>query len=88
MLHQEGLTVVFQNTTRQQLKLVVDELKQRHKEVHIMWNRAQELADCTDQIDNDLDGLYNALENVLSDFEVDGFFQEEAPRYNRWLEDD
>ena len=65
--------VDFTLTTSQQLGLIKDELEQRFSEVSVLWNRAQEEADCTDQIDNDLDGLHAALFNVLCDLEVDGY---------------
>ena len=86
MLHQEGLTVVFQHATRQDVRIVIEALRQLHTDVNILWCKAQEEADCTDQIDNDLDGLDNALNNVLADFETDGYEREEAPRYARWLD--
>lgn len=54
-------------TTGGQFELVHQELKQRFQEVDVLWKRAQEEADCTDQIDNDLDNLWNALNNVLLD---------------------
>jgi len=85
MLHQEGLTVVFQWASRQQVRIVVEELMSMHRAVDTLWKQAQKEADCTDQIDVDLDGLHCALENVLADFECEGYLQEEAPRYDRWL---
>lgn len=86
MIFQEGTTVVFQWTTPQQIKMIVGELEQRYHEVTIMWRRAQEQLECTDQIEEELDQLYNALDNFLSDLEADGHEREEAPRYNRWLD--
>ena len=80
MKHKHCTTVVFQWTTQHQLDLVIEELSQRFHEVTILWNRAQEQADCTDQIDNDLDGLYAALDNVLADLDVQGHEREEFPR--------
>jgi len=62
--------VLLGNTSEGQLALIKKELLQRQGEVQALWNEAQERADCTDQIDNDLDALYAALENILSDLEA------------------
>jgi len=62
--------IVLEQTTEQQLDLIRTELLQRHNEVHALWCKAQERADCTDQIDNDLDNLCSALENITSDLVV------------------
>ncbi len=65
-----NVVVVLKHTTYQQLLIIRRELVQRYDEVAILWNRAQEEADCTDQIDNDLDGLFAALFNFMCDIEV------------------
>ena len=86
MIHQEGTTVVFQWTTPQDIRLVVEELIQRHSEVRVLFHRASMQAGVVHPDLDKLDKLDNALENVLADLECDGYEREEAPRYNRWLD--
>ena len=69
---QSGI-LILNWTTQQQLELIKKELSQRYNEVHLLVQDAWEHADCTDQIDNDLDGLWNALQNICSDLEIPGF---------------
>ncbi len=77
MLH-NNMTVILQWTTASQLETVKDELLAQYYTVGILWRKAMDKADCTDQIDNDLDNLYNALENMLCDLEVPGFEREDG----------
>jgi len=60
----------LRQTTKAQLGLIKEVLVKEARAVHSLWITAQNEADCTDQIDYDLDNLHAALENILSDMEV------------------
>ncbi len=65
-----GVTILrLKRTTTNQLKTVKDELGKLHGSVLKLWQLAQDEADCTDQIDPDLDNLQSALENFLLDLD-------------------
>lgn len=72
-VHKCGSVIVLKWTTEQQLELIKKELEQRFNEVDTLWKLAQEQADCTDQIDPDLDNLWNGLINICSDLGMEEF---------------
>lgn len=80
MMHYNSTTIMVQWTTPRQLEMIKKELLQRYNEVGILWRIAQAQADCTDQIDPDLDELFNGLENMLCDLDEPGFGREDLPQ--------
>jgi len=64
--------IVLDNTSDNQLRLIIKEMDQRYNEITTLWNKAQDEADCTDQIDPDLDNLFHAMTNFMMDLELEG----------------
>ena len=87
MIFQEGTTIVFQWTYPSQIQLVAKDLVQRYTEIREQCLQEEKDGGFVTPLSDELDQLVNAYENILSDFECDGFEREEAPRYMRWLEE-
>ena len=62
-----GMWIHLRKTTPQQFALVCDEMLRLDEQISDEWNEAQGAADCTDQIDPDLDNRYAAMRNFLLD---------------------
>jgi len=83
MIHSNSTTAVLQWTTPEQLTLVTDELVQRCHEVGILIRIEEEKDHQAEPLWSSLNDLYNALENLLCDFEAPGFEREDFPRYEQ-----
>lgn len=79
------VSVVFQNTTPAQIRLVLEQIQTNLSAVQLLCEVSQARAD-DGIMDPDLEALRDGMENMLTDFEVDGFEVEEQPRYNLWLD--
>jgi hypothetical protein len=61
------MIIHFKRTTPQQFKLMQGMLEDMEDAITASWNDAQGDADCTDQIDADLDNSYAAIGNFVRD---------------------